>query len=131
MKIQALAVAAATLAFAAPALPAHANDRLDRALEEAAVAHCRVLANGGTWREAIHASIRGTDYGRYWMPGAKRHSQDLYNKLLKLKVSKIDDLCPAMEARAYRQYRASKGRLPSAPTYTGWNTTISEDPFEF
>ena len=65
------------------------------------------------------------------MPSAKRHSQDLYNRLLKLKISKIDDLCPAMEARAYRQYRASQGRLPSAPTYTGGTTTIQEDPFEF
>ena len=74
--------------------------------------------------------MRG-DYGSHWVPVAKRHSQGLYEKLLKLKIDKVDNLCPAMEARAYRQYRASRDRLPSSPTYTGGNTTIQEDPFEF
>ena len=131
MKIQALAVAAATLAFAAPALPAHANDRLDRALAEAASTHCRVLQNGGTWGEAVQASVRGTDYGEYWVPGAKRHSQRLYRKLVRLKIGATERMCPVLEANAYRRYQIARGELPSSPTYTGGTTTIQEDPFEF
>ena len=138
MKIQALAVAAATLAFAAPALPAHANDasdRLDRALAEAASVHCRVLRNGGTWGQAVQASVNGTEYGEYWVPRTQRTSQSLYKKLIRLKINTTERMCPVLEANAYRRYRIANGDLPSAPTYTGGysggTTTIQEDPFEF
>ena len=126
-----MAVAAATLAFAAPALPAHADDRLDRALAEAASAHCRALQNGSTWGEAIRASINGTDYGEYWLPRTQRTSRELYKKLIRLKTRKTERMCPVLEANAYRRHQIANGDLPSAPTYTGGTTTIQEDPFEF
>ena len=131
MKIQALAVAAASLAIAAPALPAQANTRLDRALYEVATVHCGVLANGGSWTEAVRATMRGTDYANHWRPGAKRHSSALYDKLLALKVHSVNQMCPALNRRAFREYELTQGRTPSAPTYTGGNTNISDDPFEF
>ena len=131
MKIQALAVAAATLAFAAPALPAHASDRLDRALHEVATIHCNVLARGGTWAQAVAATMRGTDYANHWRPGAKQHSEALYDKLVALKVHSVNKMCRALNQRAFRQHQIANGDLPSSPTYTGGNTTIQEDPFEF
>ena len=131
MKIQALAVAAATLAFAAPALPAHAGDRLDRALHEVATIHCNVLARGGTWQQAVAATMRGTDYANHWRPGAKQHSEALYDKLVALKVHSVNKMCRSLNQSAFRRHQMANGNLPSAPTYTGGSTTISEDPFEF
>ena len=131
MKIQALAVAAATLAVAAPALPAQANTRLRNAVQHAASIHCRVLQNGGTWGQAVRATVTNTDYGNYWVPLAKSDSDSLYRKLMTLKIRAVERTCPTLEARAYRRYKASEGRTPNAPTYTGGNTNISEDPFEF
>ena len=131
MKIQALAVAAATLAFAAPALPAHAGDRLDRALHEVATIHCNVLARGGTWTQAVAATMRGTDYANHWRPGAKQHSEALYDKLVALKVHSVNKMCRSLNQSAFRRHQMANGNLPSSPTYTGGSTTISEDPFEF
>ena len=75
--------------------------------------------------------MRGTDYANHWRPGAKQHSEALYDKLLALKVQRVNQMCRALNQRAFRQHQMAKGNLPSAPTYTGGNTTISEDPFEF
>ena len=72
--------------------------------------------------------MTNTDYGNYWVPLAKSDSDSLYRKLMVLKIRAVERTCPTLETRAYRRYKASEGRTP---TYTGGNTTISEDPFEF
>ena len=133
MKIQALAVAAATLALAAPALPAHANgqQQLRRALTQVANIHCNVLARGGTWREAVFATMDNTDYSNIWYPAAKRGEPGLYDKLVALKVQRVNQMCRSLNQSAFRRHQMANGNLPSSPTYTGGNTTIQEDPFEF
>ena len=75
--------------------------------------------------------MTNTDYGNYWVPLAKSDSDSLYRKLMVLKIRAVERTCPTLETRAYRRYKAAQGRTPSAPTYTGGNTNISEDPFEF
>ena len=133
MKIQALAVAAATLAVAAPALPAQADgqQRLRRALTQVANIHCNVLARGGTWRQAVFATMDNTEYSNVWYPAAKRGEPGLYDKLVALKVQRVNEMCRSLNSSAFRQHQMANGNLPSAPRYSGGNTTISEDPFEF
>ena len=135
MKIQALAVAAASLAVAAPALPAQARDAniyLRSDLRAAAAAHCSALSRGSTWSQAVEASSQG-QLGHHWYPIAtridNREGGNVWRqKLIKLIQRDINALCPSLEARAWARHKANKGRTP---TYTGGNTTISEDPFKF
>ena len=101
MKIQALAVAAATLAFAAPALPAHAGT----VYEQAQVA-CRYMRQGYGAKAAIRQAIRQVDA-----------NGDHFGAM-------VMDICGPSASAALR-------RDEGVPTYTGGNTTISEDPFEF
>ena len=132
MKIQALAVAAASLAVAAPA---HARDPdiyLRSDLRAAAAAHCSALSRGSTWRQAVKASGEGP-VGNHWYPVAmrldRREGGDQWReKLIKIIQRDVKALCPSLEARAWARHKANKGRTP---TYTGGNTNISEDPFEF
>ena len=133
MKIQALAVAAASLALAVPALPAQADgqQQLRRALTQVANIHCNVLARGGTWREAVFATMDNTEYSNVWYPAAKRGEPGLYDKLVALKVQRVNEMCRSLNSSAFRRHQMANGNLPSAPRYTGGNTTISEDPFEF
>ena len=106
MKIQALAVAAATLAFAAPALPAHAGGTV---YEQAQIA-CRYMRQGYGARAAVRQAVRQV-----------RANGDHFGAM-------VMDICgPTASAALDRD----KGRTPSAPRYSGGNTTISEDPFEF
>ena len=135
MKIQALAVAAASLAVAAPALPAQARDAniyLRSDLRAAAAAHCSALSRGSAWSQAVEASRQG-QLGHHWYPIAtridNREGGNVWRqKLIKLIQRDINALCPSLEARAWARHKANKGRTP---TYTGGNTTISEDPFKF
>ena len=136
MKIQALAVAAATLAVAAPALPAQADSisrvQLRRDMRTAAGMHCRALSNGSTWPQAIAISANSA-FGNRWYPAAQRmdreEGRERYAPYLVKQVQRyITNLCPSLEARAWARHKANKG---GSPTYTGGNTTISEDPFEF
>ena len=150
MKIQALAVAAATLALAAPALPAHANTQaqLRSDIRQASIRQCNALRNGASWENGIKAAFNGR-YGRYWYTNANDKNRDF---LIKLRSDQIEQMSPLLEARAYRRYKIGKGEWPantplnrphfdgfggmawadpSGSTYTGGNTTISEDPFEF
>mgnify|MGYP001291044891 CR=1 FL=1 len=133
MKIQALAVAAASLALAVPALPAQADgqQQLRRALTQVANIHCNVLARGGTWRQAVFATMDNTEYSNVWYPAAKRGEPGLYDKLVALKVQRVNEMCRSLNSSAFRRHQMANGNLPSAPRYTGGNTTISEDPFEF
>ena len=133
MKIQALAVAAASLALAVPALPAQADgqQQLRRALTQVANIHCNVLARGGTWRQAVFATMDNTEYSNVWYPAAKRGEPGLYDKLVALKVQRVNEMCRSLNSSAFRQHQMANGNLPSAPRYTGGNTNISEDPFEF
>ena len=105
MKIQALAVAAATLAFAAPALPAHAGT----VYEQAQVA-CRYMRQGYGAKAAVRQAVRQV-----------RADGDHFGAM-------VVDICGPAASAALRR---DEGRLPSSPTYTGGNTTIQEDPFEF
>ena len=105
MKIQALAVAAATLAFAAPALPAHAGS-----VYEQAKAACHYMRQGYGAKAAIRQAIRQVDA-----------NGDHFGAM-------VVDICGPAATAALRR---DEGRLPSSPTYTGGNTTIQEDPFEF
>ena len=75
--------------------------------------------------------MRGTDYANHWRPIAKQHSEELYDKLVALKVRSVNQMCHSLNQSAFRRHQMANGNLPSAPTYTGGNTTISEDPFEF
>ena len=135
MKIQALAVAAASLALAAPALPAQARDAniyLRSDLKAAAAAHCSALSRGSTWRQAVEASGQG-QVGHHWYPIAtridRREGGNVWReKLIKIIQRDVKALCPSLEARAWARHKANKG---GSPTYTGGNTNISEDPFEF
>ena len=137
MKIQALAVAAATLAFAAPALPAHAGSptrqQLRRDMRIAADMHCRALANGSTWRRAVEISTNST-FGQKWYPAAQRMDREEGREqyapfLIKRVTQHINEICPALEARAWSAHR--RNRDAGGSRYTGGNTTIQEDPFEF
>ena len=132
MKIQALAVAAATLAVAAPAHARDANIYLRSDLKAAAVAHCSALSRGSTWRQAVEASGQG-QVGHHWYPIAtridRREGGNVWReRLINLIQRDVKALCPSLEARAWARHKANKGGIP---TYTGGNTTISEDPFEF
>jgi hypothetical protein len=75
--------------------------------------------------------MRGTDYANHWRPIAKQHSEELYDKLVALKVRSVNQMCHSLNQGAFRRHQMANGNLPNAPTYTGGNTTISEDPFEF
>ena len=132
MKIQALAVAAASLAVAAPAHARDADIYLRSDLKAAAIAHCSALSRGSTWRQAVMASREG-QVGHHWYPIAtridRREGGDVWReKLIRIMQNDIKALCPSLEARAWARHKANKGRTP---TYTGGNTNISEDPFEF
>lgn len=150
MKIQALAVAAATLAFAAPALPAHASSeaQLRRDIRQAAIRQCNALRNGASWANGIRAAANGR-YGRYWYTNA---NDDNRTTLVRLRAEQVEQMCPQLEARAYRRHMIAKGEWPAStplnrppypgyagmtwtydegPSYTGGTTTIQEDPFEF
>ena len=106
MKIQVLAVAAASLAVAATALPAQAG------VYERARLTCSFMEQGYGAKAAIGKGLRLT---RNW------GSSETF-------VNLVMSMCrPAATAALGRD----EGRLPSAPRYTGGNTTISEDPFEF
>ena len=102
-----MAVAAATLAFAAPALPAHAGS-----LYEQAQATCRYMRQGYGARAAVRRALREVNYN-----GSSKYFGDI-----------VVDMCGPAATAAVRR---DEGRLPSAPTYSGGSTTISEDPFEF
>ena len=132
MKIQALAVAAASLAVAAPAHARDANTYLRSDLKTAAIAHCSALSNGSTWSQAVEASGQG-QFGHHWYPMAaridRREGGNVWRaKLIKIVERDVKALCPSLEARAWARHKANKG---GSPTYTGGSTTISEDPFEF
>jgi hypothetical protein len=40
-------------------------------------------------------------------------------------------MCRSLNQSAFRRHQMANGQSVSAPTYSGGNTTISEDPFEF
>ena len=141
MKIQALAVAAASLAFAAPALPAHADSPTSRELQRdmriAAGMHCRALSNGSTWAQAIAVSANSA-FGNRWYPAAQRmdreEGRERYAPFLIKRINQhINNLCPTLERKAWSAHRRNRdaGGTRYTGGYTGGNTTIQEDPFEF
>ena len=102
MKIQALAVAAATLAFAAPALPAHAGS-----VYEQAKAACRYMRQGYGARAAVRQALRQVRHN-----GSSEHFGAM-----------VVDICGPAATAALRR--------DEGPSYSGGTTTIQEDPFEF
>ena len=125
MKIQALAVAAASLAVAAPALARDANIYLRSDIKAAAIAHCSALSNGSSWGDAVLASRQG-QVGNHWYPIAQRidnrEGGDKWrDKLIKILRRDIKALCPALDARAWARHKASQGN----------STNISDEPFRF
>ena len=131
-----MAVAAATLALAAPALPAHAESDVRRSMRVAADLHCRALADGHTWRRAVEISSN-SDFGLKYYPAAKRLDRkeggEKYGTfMIREMTSYIKGQCPDLEERAWSAHQRWRdgGRLPS-PTYSGGSTAIQEDPFEF
>ena len=131
MKIQALAVAAATLAFAAPALPAHARGQnmIRPDINHAARAHCNALRRGANWSQAMGVGLQ-TPFGQYWYANASDKNKDW---LAGEYANALRVLCPTMEQRAFRAHQRNQNGGGSRYTggYTGGNTTIQEDPFEF
>ena len=111
MKIQALAVAAATLAFAAPA---HAG--YTPATVKAGNMICFYMQQGMGSKDAIRQTVRNLYPSRANTRGSYTVGRYVMNNC---RTSAL-----AAAAR-------DEGRLPSSPAYTGGNTTISEDPFEF
>ena len=108
MKIQALAVAAASFAVAAPALPAQAGS-----VYEQAKAACHYMRQGYGARQAVRRAVReisanGDHFGAMVM-----------------------DICGPTASAAIRRDKRAEINAPSTPRYSGGNTTISEDPFEF
>ena len=103
----------------------------------AAGMHCRALANGSTWRRAVEISTN-SEFGQRWYPAAQRmdreEGRERYAPFLIKRVSQqINEICPALEARAWSAHRRNRNAGGSRYTggYTGGNTTIQEDPFEF
>ena len=127
MKIQALAVAAATLAVAAPALPAQARGQnmIRPDINHAARTHCNALQRGANWAQAIRAGMQ-TPYGQYWYAAANAENRSW---LAGEYAGALRVLCPTIEERALNAHR--RNRDGGGSRYTGGNTTISEDPFEF
>tara|TARA_B100001540_G_scaffold295944_1_gene297217 strand:+ start:333 stop:707 length:375 start_codon:yes stop_codon:yes gene_type:complete len=124
VKIQALAVAAASLAVAVPALPAQASE-LRTAINQAARAHCNALSRGATWTQAITNSARNTEYGRRWYA---RASDDQRSWLSGQYQAAVGAYCQNAEQVAYSAHKRGE---TGGSRYTGGNTNISEDPFEF
>ena len=121
MKIQALAVAAATLAFAAPALPAHASDRLNRALRRSC--RCSLPRPLATAAHGVKQSTQfGTDPGATGCQALNAIPKTSITGFSNSRSAKIDEgLCPARLHRrntTIQPIRASKtrSRLPSAPS---------------
>ena len=126
MKIQALAVAAATLAVAAPALPAQARGQnmIRPDINYAARTHCSALQRGANWEQAMIAGAR-TPFGQYWYANANETNREWLSGEY---AAALRVLCPALERRAFSAHRRQE---QSGSRYTGGTTTISEDPFEF
>lgn len=94
-------------------------------INTAARTHCNALQRGATWTQAIGAGMQ-TPYGQYWYAGANDENRTW---LAEQYANALRVLCPAIEERALNAHR--RNRDSGSPTYTGGNTTISEDPFEF
>lgn len=98
----------------------------------AAGMHCRALSNGSTWRRAVEISANSA-FGNRWYPAAQRmdreEGRDYYAPYLVKQVHQhINNLCPTLEQRAWSAHKRGE---TNGPSYTGGNTNISEDPFEF
>ena len=98
-------------------------------INHAARTHCNALRRGANWAQAIRAGMQ-TPYGQYWYAAANEENRSW---LAGEYAGALRVLCPRIEERALNAHRRNRdgGRLNQSPTYTGGNTTISEDPFEF
>ena len=93
-------------------------------INTAARAHCSALQRGASWEQAIHAGM-DTPYGTYWYAGANSQNRSWLSEKYSDSVSAF---CHTANMRAYRAYKRGES---NGSRYSGGNTNISEDPFEF